>query len=218
MENSIRFNNVNKSFSNKVIFSDVTYNFYKQNYHLIGKNGVGKSTLLRLMVGLDRVDSGHITINNDSQVGNDNNNAKRIYYVPDDLAVYPFLSGNEFFSWMAKARSSTINEMNDVIDRLELRVYLNTYIANMSFGTKKKFLLASALVGKPDFIILDEPLNGLDKHSQQVLLTVLKEKSCDSGLIFSTHHDSNIAVLDPIRVQISNCKLTDEKIRIDETT
>ena len=87
----------------------------------------------------------------------------------------------------------------------------------MSFGTKKKFLLASALVGKPDFIILDEPLNGLDKHSQQVLLTVLKEKSCDSGLIFSTHHDSNIALLDPIRVQISNCKLTDEKIRIDET-
>lgn len=218
MENSIRFNNVNKSFSNKVIFSDVSYDFCKKNYHLIGKNGVGKSTLLRLMVGLDSVDSGHITINNESRVGNDNYNAKRIYYVPDDLAVYPFLSGNEFFSWVAKARSSTINEMNDVIDRLELRVYLNTYIADMSFGTKKKFLLASALIGKPDFIILDEPLNGLDKHSQQVLLTVLKEKSCDSGLIFSTHHDSNIALLDPIRVQISNCKLTDEKIRIDETT
>ena len=218
MENSIRFNNVNKSFSNKVIFSDISYDFCKKNYHLIGKNGVGKSTLLRLMVGLDNVDSGHITINNESRVGNDNYHAKRIYYVPDDLAVYPFLSGNEFFSWIAKARSSTINEMNDVIDRLELRVYLNTYIANMSFGTKKKFLLASALVGKPDFIILDEPLNGLDKHSQQVLLTVLKEKSCDSGLIFSTHHDSNIALLDPIRVQISNCKLTDEKMRINETT
>ena len=210
MENSIRFNNVNKSFSNKVIFSDVTYNFYKQNYHLIGKNGIGKSTLLRLMVGLDSVDSGHIIINNDVQVENNNYNAKRIYYVPDDLAVYPFLSGNEFFSWIAKARPSTLKEMTDVIDRLELRAYLNTYIADMSFGTKKKFLLASALIGTPDFIILDEPLNGLDKHSQQVLLTVLKEKSCHSGLIFSTHHDSNIAILDPIRVQISNCKLIDE--------
>jgi ABC-2 type transport system ATP-binding protein len=217
LENSIRLDRVKKSFSNKVIFSDVSYDFFKKNYHLIGKNGVGKSTLLRLIVGLDTVDSGHILFNNDFNVGSYNRQAKQIYYVPDDLAVYPFLTGNEFFSWIAKARSSTQEEMNDVIERLELRNYLNTYIADMSFGTKKKFLLASALIGTPDFIILDEPLNGLDKHSQHVLLTILKEKSYNSGLIFSTHHDSNIALLDPIRVHISNCKLVDEKMCIAET-
>jgi ABC-2 type transport system ATP-binding protein len=162
------------------------------------------------MAGLDIIDSGNIIINNDHQVRKSEHNAKRIYYVPDDLAVYPFLSGDEFFSWIAKARLSTIHEMKEVIDRLELRTYLKTYIADMSFGTKKKFLLASALIGNPDFIILDEPLNGLDKHSQQTLLTILKEKSCDSGIIFSTHHESNIALLDAIRVQISNCKLIEE--------
>lgn len=207
MEISIRFKNVSKSFSNKIIFSNVSYNFYKKNYHIIGKNGAGKSTLLRLMVGLDSIDSGEIIINNEGITRNPNLEIRRIYYIPDDLAIYPFLSGKEFFSWIAKSRSSTINEMNDVINRLELSSYLNTHISDMSFGTKKKFLLATALIGSPDFIILDEPLNGLDKESQQILLSILKEKSSHSGVIFSTHHDSDIALLDPIKMQISDHKL-----------
>ena len=98
----------------------MSYIFYKKNYHIIGKNGVGKSTLLRLMVGLDNIDSGNIIINNDYQVKNIDKNAQRIYYVPDDLAIYPFLSGNEFFLWIAKTRASTKVEMDNIIEQLEL--------------------------------------------------------------------------------------------------
>lgn len=211
MENSIQLININKSFSNKVVFSNLSYNFGQNNYHLIGKNGAGKSTLLRLIVGMDVIDSGAIIIN-----GQNNNNTKQIYYVPDDLEIYPFLTGDEFLSWIAKARFSTPNELNKVIEQLELKIYLNTSIADMSFGTKKKFLLASALIGSPDFIILDEPLNGLDKNSQQVLLSILKEKACNTGIIFSTHHDANIELLSPIKVQILNNKLIEENNCVSE--
>lgn len=211
MENSIQLININKSFSNKVVFSNLSYNFGQNNYHLIGKNGAGKSTLLRLIVGMDVIDSGAIIIN-----GQNNNNTKQIYYVPDDLEIYPFLTGDEFLSWIAKARFSTPNELNKVIEQLELKIYLNTSIADMSFGTKKKFLLASALIGSPDFIILDEPLNGLDKNSQQVLLSILKEKTCNTGIIFSTHHDANIELLSPIKVQILNNKLIEENNCVSE--
>lgn len=205
MEHSIQLININKSFSNKVVFSNLSYNFGQNNYHLIGKNGAGKSTLLRLIVGMDDIDSGTILIN-----GQNNNRNKQIYYVPDDLDIYPFLTGEEFLSWIAKARFSTPNELNKVIEQLELKIHLNTSIGDMSFGTKKKFLLASALIGNPDFIILDEPLNGLDKNSQQVLLSILKEKACNTGIIFSTHHDANIELLSPIKVQILNNKLIEE--------
>ena len=99
-----------------------------------------------------------------------------------------------------------------VIDQLELSPHLNTFIEDMSFGTKKKFLLASALIGHPDFIILDEPLNGLDKNSQQVLLSLLKEKSDNTGIIFSTHHDANLDILNPIKVQILNHTLMEQNI------
>jgi ABC-2 type transport system ATP-binding protein len=61
----------------------------------MGKNGSGKSTLLRLLVGMDVIDSGTILIN-----GHNNNNTKQIYYVPDDLEIYPFLTGDEFLSWI----------------------------------------------------------------------------------------------------------------------
>jgi ABC-2 type transport system ATP-binding protein len=188
-----------------MIFSNLSYKFGQNNYHLLGKNGVGKSTLLRLIVGLESIDSGSVLIGK-----NNNHKTDQIYYIPDDLAVYPFLTGNEFLSWIAKARLSSNQELDKVTEQLELKAYLNTSIADMSFGTKKKFLLASALIGNPDFIILDEPLNGLDKNSQQVLLSILKEKSSNTGIIFSTHHDANIEILNPIRIQILNNKLVEE--------
>lgn len=211
MEISIQFKDVSKSFNYKLIFSDLSYSFYQHNYHLIGKNGVGKSTLLRLIAGLDSPDAGSILINNHYLVGDSSLNAKRIFYIPDDLAIYPFLTGIEFLSWIGRARTSIPDEINEVIDRLELRTHQNISISDMSFGTKKKFLLASALIGKPDFIVLDEPLNGLDKQSQYVLLTMLKEKASSSGIILTTHHDSNIDLLEPIKIQVLENILVEEE-------
>lgn len=211
MEISIHFENVNKSFNHKLIFSDLSYTFYQRNYHLIGKNGVGKSTLLRLIAGLDSPDSGSILINNQYAVGDSNLNAKQIFYIPDDLEIYPFLKGMEFLLWIGRARASNMNEINEVVEKLELKAHQHTYISEMSFGTKKKFLLASALIGNPDFIVLDEPLNGLDKHSQVVLLTLLNEKAISSGIILTTHHDSEIDLLKPVKIQVLKNKLIEEE-------
>ncbi|KTC93177.1 MULTISPECIES: ABC transporter ATP-binding protein [Legionella] len=212
MEISITLKKINKSFKDKTIFSDLSYEFYKNNYHLVGKNGVGKSTLLRLLVGLDSPDSGSILLNNQFLMdSNTNQYAKKIFYVPDDLDIYPFLTGLEFLSWITKVRTNNPDEINTLIDKLELKQSQNTSIADMSFGTKKKFLLASALIGQPDFIILDEPFNGLDKHSQQVLLTILEEKAVSSGIIVTTHHDSNLALLNPLKIQILDKKLSQEE-------
>jgi ABC-2 type transport system ATP-binding protein len=211
LEINIHFENIDKSFNHKLIFSDLSYIFYKRNYHLIGKNGVGKSTLLRLIAGLDSPDSGSILINNHYAVGDSNLNAKRIFYIPDDLEIYPFLRGMEFLLWIGRARSSTMDQINEVVEKLELKAHQNTCISEMSFGTKKKFLLASALIGNPDFIVLDEPLNGLDKHSQMVLLTLLNEKSKSSGIILTTHHDSEIDLLKPIKIQVLKNKLIEEE-------
>lgn len=211
MDISIQLKKVSKSFHHKLIFSELSYVFYQRNYHVIGKNGTGKSTLLRLIAGLDSADAGSILINNRYPVGESNLNARRIFYIPEDLPIYPFLKGIEFLSWIGRARASTPDEINEVIERLELRTHQDSPIADMSFGTKKKFLLASALIGKPDFIVLDEPLNGLDKHSQYVLLTMLKEKSASSGIILTTHHDSNIDLLDPVKIQILEQILIEER-------
>lgn len=100
--------------------------------------------------------------------------------------------------------------MNHIFERLELQPHLNTRISDMSFGTKKKFLLSSALIGQSDFIILDEPLNGLDKKSQQTLLVLLQEKAIHCGIILTTHHDAHLNLLDPIKIELIEHRLVDQ--------
>ncbi|KTD35037.1 putative ABC transporter ATP-binding protein AlbC [Legionella nautarum] len=77
----------------------------------------------------------------------------------------------------------------------------------MSFGTKKKFILVTALMGNPDFIILDEPLNGLDQNSQSVLINSLEEKSKQCGLILTCHEEDKVSRLQPKTLQLTNQQL-----------
>ncbi len=207
---SIQLQKVNKAFTNKVVFANLSYTFQQKAYHIIGKNGSGKSTLLRLLVGLDAPDSGSIILNNQHSVTDNSVNAKNLFYVPDDLAVYPFLTGKELLSWLAKARADNVDEMDQLFERFELQPHLHTRISDMSFGTKKKFLLSSALIGQPDFIILDEPLNGLDKKSQQILLMLLQEKVAHCGILFTTHHDAHLDLLNPIKIEVVGHHLVDK--------
>ena len=215
MASSIQLQSVNKAFGDKVLFENLIFTFQQQAYHIIGKNGTGKSTLLRLLVGLDTPDSGSIILNNHYPVGNNSVHAKKLFYVPDDLAVYPFLTGKELLSWLAKARTNNVDEINQIFEQLELQPHLNTRIADMSFGTKKKFLLSSALIGQPDFIILDEPLNGLDKKSQQTLLILLQEKAIHCGIILTTHHDAHLDLLDPTKIELLGHCLVDKSERLE---
>jgi ABC-2 type transport system ATP-binding protein len=207
---SIQLQKVNKAFSDKVLFENVSYTFQQQAYHIIGKNGTGKSTLLRLLVGLDTPDEGSIILNNHYSVTDNSIYAKNLFYVPDDLAIYPFLTGEAFLSWISKARTYHLDEMKQIIERFALQSHLDTRISDMSFGTKKKFLLSTALMGQPDFIILDEPLNGLDKNAQQTLLALLKEKSSHCGIILTTHHDLHLDLLNPIKIEVVEHHLVDK--------
>lgn len=210
MGSTLQLQKVNKSFGNKVLFHDLSYVFQQRAYHIIGKNGVGKSTLLRLIVGLDAPDSGSIVFNHQHSLRDKCVKAKKLFYLPDDLPVYPFLTGQEFLSWIAAARTKSVNEFYELVERLALHPYLRTAIADMSFGTKKKFLLSSVLIGQPDFIILDEPLNGLDKESQRMVLTLLQEKAHQSGILITTHHDSFLNTLEPVNIEIAQHRLVGE--------
>ncbi|MGQ3890902.1 ABC transporter ATP-binding protein [Legionella sp. CNM-4043-24] len=209
MAGNIQLHEVNKAFSNKVLFANLSYVFLQRTYHIIGNNGTGKSSLLRMLVGLDTPDSGSIILNHHYSAGDYSVNAKRLFYVPDDLAVYPFLTGIEFLSWLANARTNNAGDLDRILELFELQPHLNTRISSMSFGTKKKFLLCSALMGQPDFIILDEPLNGLDKKSQQTLLLLLQEKALHCGIILTTHHEAQLDLLNPVRVELTGQRLVD---------
>lgn len=209
MNINIRLSNVSKAYKDHQLLNNISYEFTKNVYHIVGKNGVGKSTLLRLLVGLETPDSGNIIINDHKAVCDHNLMAKNISYIPDDLEIYPFLTGKEFINWIAQARSTDSDNIDNIIDSFNLKKHLNTRVSDMSFGTKKKFLITTAFMGTPDFIILDEPMNGLDQSSQSVCLSILEEKSKKSGIILTCHEEDKIAVLHPYTLEILNKKLTE---------
>ena len=205
MANIIRFEDASKTILNNKIFDNLNFEFSDSIYHLIGNNGSGKTTLLKLIMGLEKLSSGRVFLDN-QLISSDT--ASSIYYAPDDLPIYDFLKGIEFLDWITKVRIHPKAEVEDLIKGFKLRDSINKTFAEMSLGTKKKFVLISVLIGQPKFILLDEPFNGLDAAAQEYLMHNLLERASRSGIIF-THH--NLKKLDfkadITKVEIANHNL-----------
>lgn len=202
METNICFSNVSKSYSKSIIFNDISYVFSKSIYHLTGQNGTGKSTLLRMMVGLETPDSGLITLNN-QPVSNASTLASRgISYIPDNLDIYPFLTGKAFLNWILQLNTSDRLPINSIVESFKLKQHLETKFSDMSLGTKKKFLVATAFIGTPKFIVLDEPMNGLDDEAQNFLIKLLAERAKYSGIILTSHDEDKVTALQPQKLLI----------------
>ena len=202
MNNTIRFENITKIISGNKLFDNINFNFYNKIYHLTGDNGLGKTTLLKLIMGLEYPTEGKIFIN-ENRISP--KTICNIYYVPDDLQIYDFLTGIEFLSWISKVRLHAEDNIKQLIHEFNVSDFLNKTFAEMSLGTKKKFILITALIGRPKFILFDEPFNGLDSQAQKYLKYCILESSKRSGIIF-THHAQ----------EMSNFSSNIEKIKISD--
>jgi ABC-2 type transport system ATP-binding protein len=210
MKSTIKIENLTKKYSDKIIFSNISFTFEKKFYHLIGQNGSGKTTLLKMLIGLEKPDIGEIYYNQNLLGANNNIFKEKIFYIPNELTIYPFIRGLEFLTWIGHARRSNNLQIENIIAEFNLLQYVNTPFCDMSFGTKKKFLIASAMVGEPDFIILDEPFNGLDKESDKILTTIINDKLDKVGLIVTSHKESEMLALHSTKIEIANCGLYEQ--------
>jgi ABC-2 type transport system ATP-binding protein len=161
-------------------------------FGLIGPNGSGKTTTLNLMTTLLTPRSGSIRVVG-FDLAEDAAAAKaRIGYAPEEANVYQGLSPREFGILSGALHGLTEAESADEVDRLletfELADRKDDQVGGFSKGMKRKSLLISALVHRPDLLILDEPLDGLDVVAQQILKDVIREHTERGGtVIYSTH-------------------------------
>lgn len=131
-------------------------------YGLIGKNGAGKSTLLRLITGQTPPTSGEIILF--GKTGNELEHArKRTGAIVEHPAFYPDLSGRKNLEYYRIQKGITEkNSVNRVLKELNLLEIADKKFKDYSMGNKQRLGIALALLGNPDFLILDEPINGLD--------------------------------------------------------
>ncbi|MFS2217148.1 ATP-binding cassette domain-containing protein [Telluria sp. Tellsp104] len=189
----LRFDDVSKSYGSRPVLQRRTGRFAPGAYALRGPNGIGKSTLLRVLAGVDEADGGDIVIDGHSLRAQPAAAKARLAYAPDECPVYPFVTGRELLAFVAWAKGCAIpDKVTRIVERFGLARHLDTRCGAMSLGTQKKLMLAAAWIGEPAVLLLDEPSNGLDADARAVLADLLAAQR-DTSVVFMSTHDKAFA-------------------------
>ena len=163
-------------------------------FGFLGPNGAGKTTTIRLLLDLLRPTSGKIFYYGREAVRNSPFFRSKCGYLPGTFSAYGNMTGTEFLDFVAGMRGENERVRVELIRRFNLSTRdLSRRIRRLSHGTIQKIGLIQALSHDPDFIILDEPTNGLDPLMQDVLYQILLElKEQGKTVIFSSHNLSEV--------------------------
>jgi ABC-2 type transport system ATP-binding protein len=188
----------------KTIFKDFSHSFHAGCHAVVGRNGIGKSTLLTAISGSHAPSNGHIRIDGIDLYSNPACAKQRLWYVPDNAIFYPFVSGREFLVFVlsiyGKGDVLKSPRYAELLDSLGLAFYLDIRFSEASLGTRIKFYLFVAFLIRPSLLIMDEPFNGLDVMSITSVVRFLTEFRDECAIVFSTHNDAIVDALDAKRL------------------
>ena len=159
---------------------------------LLGKNGVGKTTALKLILGLLPIEKGSVCLGNYSLDLHPMQYKKQMNYVSDSHHIYNNLTGKEYLNFIAdmyEVSSETRGKIyTPLIEAFRVEKYLNNPIKKLSHGTKQKIAIMASLVNDPLLWVLDEPMTGLDVEAVQVLKDLIKSRAAyGKSVLFSSH-------------------------------
>lgn len=191
----VTIKNLKKQYNNNYLAVNISELNIKGNqiFGFLGSNGAGKTSTIKMMVGLLKPTSGSILLN-----GNDINvdpikSKKFLGYVPDVPNLFEKLSAKELIYFKANLYGyKTTLELEKKVDKLldifELKGKENNLIQSYSHGMKQKTAIISTLIHEPQFLIFDEPFTGLDPQGVKILKDVMKDYVSNGNLIFISSH------------------------------
>jgi ABC-2 type transport system ATP-binding protein len=166
-------------------------------YGLLGPNGAGKTTTMRMISGILRPTSGTIQVAGFDVVREPMQARQRMGFIPDRPFVYDKLTGTEFLRFVAGLYGQAGPEINRRIDELldlfELTSWKDELTESYSHGMRQKLIISSALVHRPDVIVVDEPMVGLDPKSARLLKDIFRHFVGRGGTVLMSTHTLEIA-------------------------
>jgi len=161
-------------------------------FGLLGPNGSGKSTTLKTILGLVKPDSGFVTVLGINVEDDPVAVKRKVGYVPESPRVYDFLTGLEFLDFTGDVYGMQPDEKKKRIEEflraLDLEGREGDMISSYSEGMKQKVVIISAIMHKPELLLLDEPLSGLDPKSARIVKDLLRQLASQGiTTIMSTH-------------------------------
>lgn len=183
--------NLTKKYRNFTALCDVSLQIKQGDiYGLVGKNGAGKTTLMKIITGLAFQSSGEIELFSKTSEKELNKERSRIGCIIETPNFFPYLSGRKNLEYYRIQRGIQEKScVDEILNTVELSDKSNVKFKNYSLGMKQRLGLALALIGNPDFLILDEPINGLDPTGIVMFRELLKKlnKERNITILISSH-------------------------------
>jgi len=192
-EPALKLRGVSKRYEDIVAVDNIDLDVeHGEIFGLLGPNGSGKTTTLKIILGLVKPDAGSVNVLGINAKSDPITVKKQVGYVPESPRLYEFLTGLEYLDFIGDIYGVAVSEkktrIEEYLDALELEGREGDMISSYSEGMKQKIALTSAFLHKPKLLLLDEPLSGLDPRSARIVKDLLR-KLTSQGVttIMSTH-------------------------------
>jgi ABC-2 type transport system ATP-binding protein len=195
----IRLDHVTKRFGETVAVDDLSLELRPgELFALLGPNGAGKTTTIKMIAGLLRPSAGRISVGGFDVLAQSLEAKARLAYVPDEPFLYDKLTGREFLDFIADlyalengaARTARIEALARLFD---MGGYLDLLTETYSHGMKQRVVLASAMLHRPQVMVVDEPLVGLDPQNARLVKALFREQTRQGMTIFMSTHTLSVA-------------------------
>jgi ABC-2 type transport system ATP-binding protein len=190
----IEVRNLTRKFASFTALDDLSFNIYRgEIFGLLGPNGAGKSTFISVLTTLSRPTSGDIIINNFSVRKEPEKIKKSIGLVPQDIALYPMLSGLDnlkFWAGIYGLKGTLKAErIKDVLSIVRLEDRARDRVDTWSGGMKRRLNIAVALLHQPEILVMDEPTAGVDIYSRKFIFDAIRNlQKKNTTIIFTSHY------------------------------
>ncbi|MFI6454672.1 ABC transporter ATP-binding protein [Streptosporangium amethystogenes] len=185
---------LSKRYGDILAVQDVGFFIEKgEAYGLLGPNGAGKTTAISMLVGLLRPDTGSVQVCGHDLAADPLAAKARIGYVPQEIALYPDLTGRENLRFFGRLyglpRRELAKRIDEVLDFVGLSDRADGKIDTYSGGMKRRINIGAALLHRPEVLILDEPTVGVDPQSRKAILDGVEQLVADGmSLLYTSHY------------------------------
>jgi len=188
----ITVSHLSKYFSPIKAVDDISFEVRKgEILGFLGPNGAGKSTTMRMITGFIPPTSGSISVGGNDILTNPIAARKQIGYLPENAPVYRDMKVRGYLEFCAEVRGFAGSAKTKVVDETIEKCFLNpvTYqsVSTLSKGYKQRVCFAQSILHDPEYLILDEPTDGLDPNQKHEVRQMIRQMSTEKAIILSTH-------------------------------
>lgn len=166
-------------------------------FGFLGPNGAGKTTTLRMIAGIMRPSAGRVWLGGDDLLADPLTAKQRLGFIPDRPFVYEKLTGAEFLRFVAglygQDGDMVERRMDELLDVFELSNWKDELVESYSHGMRQKLIISSALIHRPECIVVDEPMVGLDPRAARLLKDIFRQFVEKGGTVLMSTHTLEVA-------------------------